>query len=419
MTGPASPSTEGPTFAPPSLPPGWIAQWDSSSKKYYYVQLATGVSQWEIPTEAAKTGSTPAQHEDHPYGVPPPEIITHPDGSQTVKHADGRMEPIMADGSRGIGDGPSGDRGFGSIAMNALLGGKQSSGGGGSSALGSLANQFLGGSSGGGGKNSSGIGGKLVGQLASNLFSPSDKPEAPSNYHGGQTQNASTHQQGGLAGAVMGGVASMFGGQQGSSNQNFGYSNTGTGGTYSSSSPAPTYTPPGSNHSVPSNTNHGSGGGSNHGSQTTHGSASQSQSFSEKPSHQSSQYSDNSYSQQPPSSYGNQSHHSSQHSYGGGGGDQSNYSSKPSYNQSPSHGGDHSNYPSQAGYNQPSHGSQGHNYSGSHGGQHQGGQQYGGGQQHGGGYHSNNQYGSGQGQYGGGGNGGYQGQGQGYGGSRY
>lgn len=113
MTGPASPSTEGPTFAPPQLPPGWIAQWDSSSKKYYYVQLATGVSQWEIPTEAAKTGSTPAQHEDHPYGVPPPEIITHPDGSQTVKHADGRLEPIMADGSRGLGDGPSGDRGIG------------------------------------------------------------------------------------------------------------------------------------------------------------------------------------------------------------------------------------------------------------------------------------------------------------------
>lgn len=113
MTGPASPSTEGPTFAPPQLPPGWIAQWDSSSKKYYYVQLATGVSQWDIPTEAAKTGSTPAQQEDHPYGVPPPEIITHPDGSQTVKHADGRLEPIMADGSRGMGDGPSGDRGIG------------------------------------------------------------------------------------------------------------------------------------------------------------------------------------------------------------------------------------------------------------------------------------------------------------------
>lgn len=105
------------------------------------------------------------------------------------------------------------------MAMNALLGGKQGGGSGSNSGLGGLASQFLGGgSSGGGGKNSSGIGGKLVGQLASNLFSPSEKPEAPSNYHGGQNHNSPSHQQGGLAGAVMGGVASMFGGQQGSGN---------------------------------------------------------------------------------------------------------------------------------------------------------------------------------------------------------
>lgn len=99
------------------------------------------------------------------------------------------------------------------MAMNALLGGKQGGGGGSSNPLGSLASQFLGGGSSGGGKASSGIGGKLVGQLTSNLFSPSQKPEAPQNYHGGQNQHAPA--QGGLAGAVMGGVASMFGGQQG------------------------------------------------------------------------------------------------------------------------------------------------------------------------------------------------------------
>lgn len=112
MAGPTSPSSEGPSFAPPSLPPGWIAQWDGASKKYYYVQLATGASQWEIPTQAAKTGSTPGQAVEHPYGAPPPELITHPDGSQTVKHPDGTMEPIMADGTRGV-DGQAGDRGLG------------------------------------------------------------------------------------------------------------------------------------------------------------------------------------------------------------------------------------------------------------------------------------------------------------------
>lgn len=112
MAGPASPN-EGPTFEPPQLPPGWIAQWDGASKKYYYVQLSTGVSQWETPTQAAP-GNTPAQVNEHPYGIPgQQEVITHPDGTQTVKHPDGRMEPVLApDGSRGL-DGPSGERGFG------------------------------------------------------------------------------------------------------------------------------------------------------------------------------------------------------------------------------------------------------------------------------------------------------------------
>lgn len=120
MEPPASPGGEGPTQAPPHLPAGWIAQWDANSKKYYYVQLSTGVSQWDIPTTAAPVGGgTPAPMADHPYGAPgggQPELITHPDGSQTVKHADGRMEPVMPDengNTRGMGDGPAGDRGLG------------------------------------------------------------------------------------------------------------------------------------------------------------------------------------------------------------------------------------------------------------------------------------------------------------------
>jgi hypothetical protein len=113
MAGPASPGTDGPTFEPPQLPPGWIAQWDSTSKKYYYVQLSTGVSQWDVPTDAAQ-GGTPAQGSEHPYGVPrQPELITHPDGTQTIKHADGTLEPVNPpDSSRGI-DEQSGERGLG------------------------------------------------------------------------------------------------------------------------------------------------------------------------------------------------------------------------------------------------------------------------------------------------------------------
>ncbi|KAJ3950722.1 uncharacterized protein N0V96_001873 [Colletotrichum fioriniae] len=118
MAGPTSPGAEGPTYAPPHLPAGWIAQWDGASKKYYFVQLSTGVSQWETPTDAAPTGATPAQPSDHPYGVPQPEVITHPDGSQTVKHADGTLEPVNPSmppdttSTRGI-DGQTGDRGLG------------------------------------------------------------------------------------------------------------------------------------------------------------------------------------------------------------------------------------------------------------------------------------------------------------------
>ncbi|GJD01912.1 WW domain-containing protein [Colletotrichum higginsianum] len=273
MAGPTSPGAEGPTFAPPHLPAGWIAQWDGSSKKYYFVQLSTGVSQWETPTDAAPTGATPAQPSDHPYGVPQPEVITHPDGSQTVRHADGTLEPVNPSlppdttSTRGI-DGPSGDRGLGSMAMNALLGGKNSNHGSSSgnqsssSPLGGLASQLMSGigghgnSQGGsssGGKSSLG---KIGSSLASSLLSSGSKPQQgqQQSYHGNQS---SGHQQqhGGLAGSLMGGVANMFGsGKQNHGGNDFGYSNNasggggggGGGGGYTGQAPPTSYQPPGS-----------------------------------------------------------------------------------------------------------------------------------------------------------------------------
>lgn len=110
------------------------------------------------------------------------------------------------------------------MAMNMLMGGKGSGhggsgGSGGGNPLGGLAAQFLGGGSHGGGSGGQGgsgggkdsIAGKLVGQLASNLFSPSgSKPSQSQGYHGASSGGSGSHQSGGLAG-VMGGVASMFG----------------------------------------------------------------------------------------------------------------------------------------------------------------------------------------------------------------
>lgn len=105
------------------------------------------------------------------------------------------------------------------MAMNAILGGgKQQggSGGHGSNPL-AMAGQLLGGGHGGGHGSSSGgaggVGGKLVGSLVSSFVTPSNKPQQPQNYHGGQTSGHQPQHGGGLAGAVMGGVASMFGGK--------------------------------------------------------------------------------------------------------------------------------------------------------------------------------------------------------------
>ncbi len=92
------------------------------------MQLSTGFSQWDTPTDAAPVGGTPATDRDHPYGGPPgpDQIITHPDGSQTIKHSDGSMEPVLPMGaaqppqsqaaSRGVGGpgaGGDGERGLG------------------------------------------------------------------------------------------------------------------------------------------------------------------------------------------------------------------------------------------------------------------------------------------------------------------
>lgn len=104
-----SPGQEGPSYAPPSLPEGWIAQWEGTSRKYYFVQLSTGASQWETPTHPAPTGPTPQATPqggvEHPYGTPAGgegQVINNPDGSQSFRHPDGRIEPMPADGDRSL-----------------------------------------------------------------------------------------------------------------------------------------------------------------------------------------------------------------------------------------------------------------------------------------------------------------------------
>ena len=51
-----------------------LAQWEGQSRKYYYVQRATGHSQWDIPTQPALSVPTPdptPQQSMDPFQKPP------------------------------------------------------------------------------------------------------------------------------------------------------------------------------------------------------------------------------------------------------------------------------------------------------------------------------------------------------------
>ncbi|KNG50362.1 hypothetical protein TW65_02897 [Stemphylium lycopersici] len=235
---PVSPDS-GPTDPTlPKLPAGWIAQWDNTSRKYYYVQISTGVSQWELPTSEAPVGgssshSTPAQ-QTNPYNRP-----------------ESALGPDAGDGTRGMGDGPTGDRGggLGGFAMNALMGNKQSNGGhgGGSGNLvGQLAGSFLGGgkqhgsSSGGHSSGGGGGAGQLVGQLASGLLGGGKQHGSSGGQHGGSSGHGSS---GGGLGSMLGGV--LGGGSHGKPNNDYGYSNSGapSGGSYTGTAPPSSYNP--------------------------------------------------------------------------------------------------------------------------------------------------------------------------------
>ncbi|OAT01612.1 hypothetical protein, variant [Blastomyces dermatitidis ER-3] len=69
----------GPSSPPPSLPEGWLAQWEGVSRKWYYVQRATGKSQWEIPTEPfVPTPSSTPQSVASPGPYHPPRVGSMP-----------------------------------------------------------------------------------------------------------------------------------------------------------------------------------------------------------------------------------------------------------------------------------------------------------------------------------------------------
>lgn len=110
---------EGPTEAPPQLPEGcklhlWkhfvqsarinnvpgLAQWEGNSRKYYYVQRATGHSQWDVPTEPALSVPTPdptPRPDVNPFPHPdagPRSPEMGPDSQVIVRNADGTVQHV-------------------------------------------------------------------------------------------------------------------------------------------------------------------------------------------------------------------------------------------------------------------------------------------------------------------------------------
>ncbi|KAJ9149238.1 hypothetical protein NKR23_g4330 [Pleurostoma richardsiae] len=61
----------GPTYSPPSdkppIPSGWIPQWDHNYQRWFYIEQATGRSQWEAPGYVAVPSTMP-EAEDRGYG---------------------------------------------------------------------------------------------------------------------------------------------------------------------------------------------------------------------------------------------------------------------------------------------------------------------------------------------------------------
>ncbi|KAK3636853.1 hypothetical protein LTR56_013964 [Elasticomyces elasticus] len=56
---------------PPSLPPGWTVQWDQASQRNFYIETATGRTQWDSPAQAQSHYPPPPPQGAGGYPAPP------------------------------------------------------------------------------------------------------------------------------------------------------------------------------------------------------------------------------------------------------------------------------------------------------------------------------------------------------------
>lgn len=64
------PVSQGYSSAPPgpTLPYGWIQQWDSNSQRYYYLEQATGRTQWDLPMDQDRGIGNPSLNQNYHGG---------------------------------------------------------------------------------------------------------------------------------------------------------------------------------------------------------------------------------------------------------------------------------------------------------------------------------------------------------------
>ncbi|RMZ77406.1 hypothetical protein DV738_g4365, partial [Chaetothyriales sp. CBS 135597] len=110
----SAPPPQGQAGLPP-LPPGWIAQWDQNSQRYFYVEQATGRTQWEAPVAAygAPSGYAPPSGYGAPpsgYGAPPHGAYGSHDqhGHDTQGHSSSGKGTAIAAGVGGLAVGAIG-----------------------------------------------------------------------------------------------------------------------------------------------------------------------------------------------------------------------------------------------------------------------------------------------------------------------
>lgn len=104
----------------PQLPPGWISQWDLNSQRYYYLEQATGRTQWEAPTGGgwggppAPPGGAPGYYQSYGHAMPGvPPVGGHDDHSRAYYGTNHQEK-------KGSGTGKLIAAGVGGAALGAL-----------------------------------------------------------------------------------------------------------------------------------------------------------------------------------------------------------------------------------------------------------------------------------------------------------